>query len=193
MTPNQYRRWQDFALRMAHRGFGLRMRKSRIFVAHCIRDFFDILDSDYFAWDDPPNDNLLARITAWDQTEDHPTWRDGYGHGSNGPYVTDLVEEMMEHWNPHYWCEASDPRYKRWDELWGDRIRCCVRAGIDMASDLSGGVVGFTVGEVRRMYRGCVPDWVTGGNEKWLIGPFGGPYETNGTFAEMSDAEAVLL
>lgn len=41
------------------------------------------------------------------------------------------------------------------------QVSCCVRAGLDMASEPSFGVVGFTVGTLRAMYNGTIPHWIT--------------------------------
>ena len=49
-------------------------------------------------------------------------------------------------------------------------MSCCVRAGIDVAVDPSAGVVGFTVGTLRRMYDGEIPEWLTQWFEPALTG-----------------------
>jgi len=60
-----------------------------------------------------------------------------------------------------------------------------------MAVSPSAGVLGFTAGELRKMYPEGVPDWVTGGPEHywsyWMHN------ETNGTFNEMPDSAALVL
>lgn len=43
---------------------------------------------------------------------------------------------------------------------WLDPVSACVRAGLDVASEPSAGVAGFTAGDVRKMYGGKVPGWV---------------------------------
>ena len=43
-----------------------------------------------------------------------------------------------------------------------DPVHCCVRAGLDIASAPSAGVIGFTAGDLRRMYAEGLPDWVKG-------------------------------
>jgi hypothetical protein len=218
MTELEYKRWKSFSLRMAHRAFSLRLRKSRRALAWFVKDFFRLLDSDYFqinerlpvAWDSKwgmdnnhhlrSEEFLRDRIVSWDNTEEHPTWRDNYNHSTCGPFICDIVSMRMEQWNPFYW--GDDHRYKRWDELWGDRIRCCLRAGIDMAVSPSAGVLGFTAGDLRRMYRGKVPDWVFG-NEPLEVQTFNGvipgigliPGETklNGTFDTVPDNQGIWL
>lgn len=42
----------------------------------------------------------------------------------------------------------------------GDMLSACVRAGFDMAVAPSGGVVGFTVGDLRDIFEGAIPDWI---------------------------------
>lgn len=42
----------------------------------------------------------------------------------------------------------------------GDMLSACVRAGFDMAVAPSGGVVGFTVGDLRSVFDGTIPDWI---------------------------------
>lgn len=42
-------------------------------------------------------------------------------------------------------------------------MRCCIRAGLDMAAEPSGGVLGFTAGDVRAMYPEGVPEWMFDG------------------------------
>lgn len=59
-------------------------------------------------------------------------------------------------------CDAYDQMKEDLVELYGGPVRCCIRAGLDMASAPSAGVVGFTVGHVRRMYGGTIPDWIAG-------------------------------
>lgn len=44
----------------------------------------------------------------------------------------------------------------------GDMLAACVRAGFDLAVAPSGGVVGFTVGDLRGAFGGEIPEWVAG-------------------------------
>jgi len=79
----------------------------------------------------------------------------------------------IEDWDghPHYLCDSVDEffnKYRHWQrksETFGgwfhNQITCCIRAGFDLAVKQSGGVIGFTAGDVRRMYGGNVPDWIT--------------------------------
>lgn len=42
----------------------------------------------------------------------------------------------------------------------GDMLSACVRAGFDMAVAPSAGVIGFTVGDLRDVFDGSIPDWI---------------------------------
>lgn len=107
-----------------------------------------------------------------------------------GPYIGDNVSEMLweheprpprckacEHDDcrrryPHYQdkckhcelectCDEIEDRFReQWSEQWGGPVRCCIRAGLDVASAPSAGVCGFSAGDIRKMYPEGVPDWV---------------------------------
>lgn len=62
----------------------------------------------------------------------------------------------------------------------GERVLACVRAGFDVAVEPSAGVVGFSVGDLRRAFRGSIPDWVS-------------EFFPPGALAEATDAQAVWL
>jgi hypothetical protein len=92
-------------------------------------------------------------------------------------------------------CTCDEVSYdweEAWLEQWFGPVHCCVRAGIDFASEPSAGVVGFTAGDVRRMWPDGVPDWVFPPDEK-LHYAFTIPPVVNGTFAELPDSAGVML
>ncbi len=157
MTRQQFRRWYGFAVRMARRGLnGGRPlpRKSIEFLEKVIRDFFrGILDDDRW-YAEHRGKGMIERIQDWDNS-DH----DGIERGEFLYPVGDRVTILLEERNPHRY-HGTDSQYDRWDEHWGARVRCCIRAGLDMASAPSAGVVGFTIGDLRRMYRGTLPAWL---------------------------------
>lgn len=215
MTPEQYRRWYTFALRMVHRGLGLRRRDHREYVADAVKGFFYSFESEMSVFPSLHEGvELLPLVRGWDQTDSvrqkrqpHPDGSCGFApepcrHGDTlGPFVCDLVSGITDDLCPYPW--FNEPaleggwRLRRWEDTWGDRIRSCIRAGIDMAVEPSAGVMGFTAGDLRRMYRGNVPDWITGGNEhRWsyaLSNDGTGNEVLNGTFREMADDAGVLL
>jgi len=160
MTKLQFRRWYGFALRMARYGFrsGKLPRRSVERVEEMIRDFFrDILDDDKW-YAEHHGKGMIERIVDWDHSDDEGIDRNAILYGA-GDRVTLMLEER---YNPFRY---SGPRsqYDRWDELWGNRVRCCIRAGLDLAGEPSAGVFGFTVGGLRRMYKRKIPDWIVQG------------------------------
>ena len=121
--------------------------------------------------------------------------------------------DVFSHWSDFLWDEFRrygarrevdriDAAYDRGDydrgddlrdeivERWRSPVACCVRAGLDMASAPSAGVMGFTAGDIRRMYPEGVPAWLFPPGERlyyWMSD------KRNGTFAELSDTAAIAL
>jgi hypothetical protein len=140
--------------------------------------------------------------------------------------VGDMVSECSERWIPNYWSLPyadeshidEEPRYDEHGvELYGPfllqsydeaddqycgPVRCCLRAGLDCASAPSAGVMGFTAGDLRRMYPRGVPKWVKG-DGPWNSIPIKGvipgvgfvPGEPilNGTFDEIPDDAEIWI
>lgn len=81
----------------------------------------------------------MAEINDWDQ----------------GPvvHVCDYVREFFD-MHDHY--DQYGERHGRYS----DQLQCCIRAGLDVAAEPSAGVIGFSVGDVRRMFDGVLPLWV---------------------------------
>ena len=233
MTPEQYDRWKDFALRMARTCYAKSRRPSAEWIVGVVEDFFDGIDRD--------DDWTTTLIESWDHSADHPTerqtWRsycgcNGYRHehgepnrncdecrGSgthydffSGPLVCDMVMEHFDSYEPsspecaacrqsrydddyddslECRCdEIEEKHHEQWQEQWGNPVRCCIRAGLDFASAPSAGVIGFTAGDVRRMYPEGVPDWVFPPGEQLHYWP---SEELNGTFDELPDDAGVVL
>lgn len=171
MTDLQFRRWIHFAIRFAWRGWTGLPKKSRRRTLDMVKGFFRHMVN-YAPWTEGNGSDLSGlrnRIVSWDETDNSGEPKDGYGHTPIGPLVCDMMTEFLSDENPYYH-HRGNYEYERWDERWGARVRCSVRAGIDMASEPSAGVVGFTVGDLRRVFRGMIPSWVTKGfkdeNEK---------------------------
>lgn len=124
-----------------------------------------------------------------------------------GSLMCDDVSQFLDGYEPHQRCRACRDRSPRrnlecdcddiesmareqWADQWGGPVRCCIRAGLDMAVAPSAGVVGFTAGDLRRMYPRGVPKWVMPPDERlhyWLSD------EINGTFAELPDIAGIVL
>lgn len=132
MTREQFDRWQDFAVRMAIHGYPRATERRREKIRKEIQNYFD--EREY--QEDWPV------IDDWDYNDDF---------GSLSGDVDDFFERYR-HWR------RNNADYVGWFFC---QITCCIRAGFDMAVKQSGGVLGFTAGDLRRMYDGNIPDWIT--------------------------------
>ena len=135
MTSVQYNNWKDFTTRMAETVYPKATEKRRKTMLQQIRYLFDELECN----------NEWAKITDWD------------GNGDNYHFGESLEEFYSDilHWNEKKQCYTG--------KLY-NQIVCCICAGFDIAVRQSGGVIGFTIGDVRKMYDGQVPEWVTPDN-----------------------------
>ena len=160
MNTEQYKRWKDFAKRMAQKGWPIKeiMRKEhQAAVIPAVDKFFEWMEGNYV--------EDIPRIESWDQTETDISVKDCCGHHPCGPCVCDIVSELTEEYNPFYWGGDEDEKaYEEWEDYWGGRIRCCIRSGLDLAAEASMGVVGFTKADMVRMYPKVVPGWI---RNKW--------------------------
>lgn len=138
MTPEQFDRWKDFALRMARHGFSRATEARRAKIAEEVDAFFSWYDSD---------SDEVAQIVGWD----------------NGPsYIGDAVDQHLQH-HRHYSFNARTGQGTELGNRFANQVSCCIRAGLDCASSPSLGVLGFTVGDLRRMYSDGIPGWVVDG------------------------------
>jgi hypothetical protein len=87
----------------------------------------------YFGWRNFQND--------WHEIED---W-DNLG---------DEVDEFFDEYRCWDSCKETTGKFF-------NQITSCIRAGFDVAVKQSGGVVGFNAGDIKRMWQGKVPTWVT--------------------------------
>jgi hypothetical protein len=176
MTPEQYNRWARFAIRMAHRGWPRLPRKSRKKIAGMVKEFFGQLGllAEYDA-------TLISRIRSWDNTdrcaecaanlEEARRTQNWYKVNTcpcDRTLICDLMMELTDQWNPNYYSDnergvEGGYRYRQWNDTWGNRVSCCIRAGLDLASEASAGVLGFEVCDLRRMYRNNIPAWINNG------------------------------
>lgn len=167
MNKLQYKRWKDFAIRMVHKGWPRHQVKGKTYqgqVIPAVNDFFDMIEGCF--------EDEIIRIESWDNTKVDDSKKNPYGRPETGPYVCDIVSEMLSDYNPFYWDgEENIKAYENWDEKWGGRIRACIRAGIDLAAEPSAGVLGFTKADIEKMYPEGVPKWIQQSwqkkNAKW--------------------------
>lgn len=168
-----YVRWKDFARRMVNVALSARRKApSRAHTLEIIEFFFECrMEPD--EW---------KRVRSWDYTE-----RDTSGRSMCvGSHMSDIQEYHV----PGYWGLPDGERGEKVIERWMGPATCCIRAGLDCASEPSAGVVGFTAGDLRRMYPEGVPDWVFPPNERlhyWMSD------RLNGTFADLPDDAGIVL
>ena len=79
--------------------------------------------------------------------------------------------------------------YEQFSDQWLGPIRCCIRAGVDMACGGMIGVLGFTAGDLRKMFPEGVPDWVFPPDECTVN--FWSNKPTGRTFSELPDNAGV--
>ena len=193
MNKQQYEAWKDFALRMARTCFNHSRRPGRDWIIEQVED--------WFWWRDYQKD--WGDYNSWDQDR-HP--------------LCDHISEFYDNAYPdstcnvcrHYWdcrehnCEKCRRECRCYEvqtlisdqfyEQWLGPVHCCLRAGIDMVCEPSAGVLGFTAGDLRRMYPEGVPDFIKHPKEGWTSGPFGGERKVESKpFDEWDDSVAVLL
>lgn len=138
MTPQQYKRWKDFSLRMARHAFPNATQARRDKIVGNIERFFYW----YYRTD-------VSEIVDWDS---HPA------------YICDKVDDHLSR-HQHYRYNERTGEETECGNKFSNQVSCCIRAGLDQASSPSCGVLGFTVGDLRRMYPEGLPDWVTDGFE----------------------------
>lgn len=138
MVPEQYDRWKDFSMRMARHAFPDATEARREKIASNIEGFF--------SWYDGTD---VSEIVDWD----------------NGPaYIGDAVTDHLNRHLHYRYKERTGEEVERGNRF-ANQVSCCIRAGLDLASSPSGGVLGFTVGDLRRMYPEGLPGWVIEGYE----------------------------
>jgi hypothetical protein len=167
MTPEQFERWLDFARRMARTCFNRRRRPDAAHIIAGVEQFFDGLDAEDIPclvdWDSsvayPVGHRYRTeRVSCWTCRTTGPDVDCTTCHGAPSCVGT-LCSDLDDEWVPHAW-EIPDEHFEAACERWAGPIRCCIRAGLDVASAPSCGVMGFTAGDLRRMYPEGVPAWV---------------------------------
>lgn len=139
MTPTDYEHWKDFAFRMAK------------------------LPSKT-----PPTKWVVEMVAWWFNTHDHPKYDiEDVNSWDQGPtYVCDNVSAFLgERFdgrgkNCGYGFDAYERAYDRWMNTWGNAVSCCIRAGLDLVALPSMGVLGFSIGDLRKMYPEGFPEWL---------------------------------
>jgi len=154
MTKTQFSRWIKFSMAMVRRTSLANTSRRKHKMCQEIKSFFREIQRNY----------ALKNILDWDGN---------YINGRESICVCDIAEESLEHYKK--WDEKTEWYYER---KFADGISAAIRAGFDICVRQSGGVLGFTIKDIKAMYRGNVPLWL---KRKFI------------KFAEIKDAEHILL
>lgn len=164
MTEQQYQNWCDFALRMARVVYEGHKRPDREFIVEHVKNFL-------LEWDLRDYENIIN----WDSTVTYTmgeycpcdTYREWELECSPGFYWR-ILRDLELNLDPDNDVDVDDVAYKRAqraEEQWVDQfmgpVACCIRAGLDMATEITGGVVGFTVGDLHAMFPRGLPEYVS--------------------------------
>lgn len=180
MTPLQYDRWKDFAMRMARTCFIGQRRPSPEWILENVTEFFDC----FFA-----SSKKAAKVKDWDSDPDYVCDRmsdfacehderigysrirrddedrvDRYRNRLKRQGLDyEAIEKMADELEGKLEDTIDDREnvaFDQWENQWIGSVSCCVRAGLDVACEPSAGVVGFTVGDLHAMYPEGIPDWI---------------------------------
>lgn len=83
-------------------------------------------------------------------------WKRRNAHEQRHADKLDMWEEREEERGQ----DRESMAYDRFENDWYGPVKCCVRAGLDIASSPSAGVVGFNIGTIRTMYPEGIPEWI---------------------------------
>ncbi len=130
MTNEQFTHWEEFATRMAEHYPDAPETRKSEIVEKV---------KEYFWWRHYQDD--WHGIRDWD------------GNGDDY-FLCDAVDEFFDN------IRLDDETEELNIDTLFNQVICCIRAGFDVAVKPSGGVVGFTAGDIRQMWDGEVPNWV---------------------------------
>lgn len=131
MTKLQYLRWKFFAIGMAKHCFLKATESRRSKLLDELEEYLNWIGE---PWGDAPPE--YSEFTSWDEN------------------IIDHVESYFS----QYYHEDFNGRERGNKYL--NQLQCCLRAGVDVAVSPSGGVVGFTLGDVKNIFHRHLPLWV---------------------------------
>ncbi len=108
--------------------------------------------------------NGLETVDDWDSS----VTINGVRHSCASTRVDDFLWENRYEFERHY----KNGNVELVRGKFGDMLSASVRAGFDMAVAPSAGVVGFSVGDLRDIFDGTIPDWIAdqfGDNKAMLL------------------------
>lgn len=163
MEESKFERWKSFAFRMANACYKKRKSPSFTWILATLDRVFEYIKEEgadcFVSWD---NSTLNAQgeevefLCDWfSEVIEYEVWV--------RPYDFALTKEVKQ---LDRWDKKAD--FEKYDEVKEEivsrvcePIHCCVRAGLNLVGEQSGGVLGFTVGDLKRMYPEGLPEWLT--------------------------------
>ena len=161
MDALQFERWQEFAVRMARHGFPHCMARRIEYLVSEVESWFWHLEGVFRGWPEE-----MAKIDCWEST---------IIDGCICDHFNSYFDDDHYHTRGHNY---DNPKRNRFHSM----LHCCIRAGLDIVATPTGGVVGFTKGDLERMYPEGAPDWITNPEPPWPV-----PWE------QMQSGEGVWL
>lgn len=155
MTREQYQNWRDFALRMARVCYRTSRRPAASWVVEQVDEFigsYEIAYEPVCNWDESAG-------TSWSVSDEWASWEADETPLFNleCDYEDDDDEDLPDE---EVLDERAEKARSQWQEQFLGPVVCCVRAGLDMATTITGGVVGFAVADLQAMFPEGVPCYV---------------------------------
>jgi hypothetical protein len=131
MTPEKAIEVRDFAINWIEK---VHHRSRKATKAECRELLEDLIGNDF------DEDSDAYDVLSWEN----------WDYGNAGRYPCD------------FWTECRD--YSFWGQLYTPRVidlcETAFRVAMDMLIEQSGGVAGYTVGDLKKAFDGVIPDWI---------------------------------
>jgi hypothetical protein len=128
---NTYQKWMDFSTRLINIMDVTDERREKIMIE--VRSFISRFKDE--------------EIHGWDTTAEYKFY---------GKYCIGSIADDTTYFGEYMVISEDGIGGKFYDH-----ISAATKAGLDVATEeFGGGVIGFTIGDVRKAYNGHIPDWV---------------------------------
>ncbi len=164
MIESKFERWKSFAFRMANTCYKRRKSPSFVWILETLEQVFEHVKEEgvdcFVSWDrvklSHDGEPVTECLGDWFmEVVEGEVWSSPYD------FATTNEVKRLEKWKR----KGDFDKYDEVKDAIVSRvcapIHCCVRAGLDLVGEQSGGVLGFTVGDLKRMYPEGLPEWIT--------------------------------
>jgi hypothetical protein len=161
---DKFNRWHNFSFRMAKTCYSQRKSPSFTWILATLDQCFEHIKEEgvdcFESWDQvihDSGDNPTTQVLCdWFQkVVEYEVWvkpRD---------FATVKEEKQLDKWDDRADFDKYDQVKEEIVSRVCEPVHCCLRAGLDLVGEQSGGVLGFTVGDLKRMYPEGIPEWIT--------------------------------